>query len=299
MVFVNKINNNNINIVNIPQSPDSFSGKMLFMLLTMFVVGLLIAGIVYLIKLAQNCLQLQGYYEPFVSTAESTAAATNNYKKNLIERIQTIQQLNTELDNSVDAFNSNIQDTCEVYAQIEDIYVGNNSGPASEEEYNLPKEELDRRLARRKQGAKKRFQETRDMYGSTMNTPVYECFENPAASIPELEDELRSELKELEAKLQNVDSGIIGQNGQRLNSLLKFNNKYIKKSLQEMGNEKARLLEGFDTDADTLIQRADMAIHKANAIFGNITNEQTAVKKQQELVKEMTNTVSRVERGNI
>ena len=307
MVFGGKtINNNNNNIINIPK-PESLSGTILFMLLTMFVVGLLIAGVIYLIKLAQQCLEAQGYYEPFAS---SSVAET--YKKNLMERIQKIKQLNAVLDDSIDTFNDNVQDTCEVYAQVEDIYVGNNSGPTTEDEYNLPKEELDRRLARRKQSAKKQFKEARIIYGTTLNTPVYECFENPESASVQLEDELRAELQDLETKIQSVHVGSVGQKGDSLNALLKFNNKYIKKSLQEMGNEKAKLLEGFAgllppsenqplraLSGAALMRRADMAIIKANGIYGNVTDQHTAVKKQQELVKEITKTTSRVESGNI
>lgn len=308
MVFGGKtINNNNNNVINIPK-PEGMSGTIAYMLLTMFVVGLLIAGVVYLIKVAQQCLEAQGYYEPFASPS-----AAETYKQNLMERIQKIKELNSVLDDSIDTFNDNVQDTCEVYAQVEDIYVGNNSSPASEDEYNLPKEELDRRLARRKQSAKKRFQEARGIYGTSINTPVYECFENPASSsVPELEDELRVELQDLETKIQSVQVGSVGQKGDSLNALLKFNNKYIKKSLQEMGNEKARLLEGFDgllppsehpplqtVSGAALLKRADMAIIKANGIYGSITDQHTTVKQQQELVKEITKTTSRVESGNI
>ncbi len=309
MVFGGKQINNNIINNYIPITTDSIMGTILFMFLTMIVVALLIAGIVFLIKLAQQCLNLQesqGYYEPFASPSSA-----ETYKKELTSRLSKIKQLNEVLDDSIDTFNDNVQDTCEVYAQVEDIYVGNNSGPMTEDEYNLPKEELDRRLARRKQSAKKRFQDARSIYGTSINTPVYECFENPD-SIPDLEDELRTELEDLETKIQSVQIGTIGQKGDSLNALLKFNNKYIKKSLQDMGNEKARVLEGFagllppsenpplqTVSGTALLKRADMAINKANAIYANITTQQQTVAQQQELVKEITKTTSRVESGNV
>jgi hypothetical protein len=144
---------------------------------------------------------------------------------------------------------------------------------------------------------------------------VYECFENSesADSIPELEEELRTELEDLEAKIQNVETGTVGKKGESLNALLKFNNKYIKKSLQDVANEKAKLIEGYagllppsensqlssDVSGIKLLKRADLAIMKANRIYGYITDQHTAVKKQQELVKEMNQTASRVESGNI
>jgi hypothetical protein len=304
-------NNNNINIGKmVPQ--ESLAGTIVFMFLTMFVVGLLITGVIYLIKIAQQCLEAKGFYEPFVSQS-----ATDSYKKNLMERIQKIKQINAILDDSIDTFNDNVQDTCEVYAQVEEIYVGNNSSPASEDEYSLPNDELNRRMTRRKQSAKKRFQEARTMYGASINTPVYECFENPASeSVADLEDELRSELEDLETKIQSVQKGTVGQKGDSLNALLKFNNKYIKKSLQEMGNEKSRLVEGFAgllppsenpplrtsesvVSGAALLKRADIALIKANAIYGNITDQQSAVNKQQELVKEINKTTSRIESGNV
>jgi hypothetical protein len=309
MVFGGKQINNNINNY-IPIPSNSIMGTLFFMLLTMFMVGLFIAGVVHLIDLAQHCLnsQGQGYYEPFASPA-----AAETYKKELTSRLTKLKQLNQVLDDSIDTFNDNIQDTCEVYAQVEDIYVGNNSGPTSEDEYNLPKDELDRRLARRKKSAQKRFQEARSIYSTTINTPVYECFENPTSqSIPDLEDDLRAELEDLETKIQSVEVGTVGQKSDSINALLKFNNKYIKKSLQEMGNEKARVLEGFGillppsmnpplqtVSGAALLKRADAAINKANAIYAGITTQQTTVKQQQELVKEITNTTSRIESGNV
>jgi hypothetical protein len=309
MVFGGKPINNGNNATNILQ-PGTLSGTIIFMLLTMFVVGLLITGIIYLINLAQQCLEAKGYYEPFISPS-----VDESYKKNLTERIHKIKQLNEVLDDSIDTFNDNVQDTCEVYAQVEEIYVGNNSSPVSEDEYSLPKEELTRRLDRRKQSAKKRFQDARGIYSVSINTSVYECFENPDTvtdSIPELEDDLRAELKDLETKIQSVEIGTVGQKGDSLNALLKFNNKYIKKSLQDMGNEKARIIEGFagllppsenpplhTVSGSSLLKRADMAIIKANGIYGGITDQHTTVKKQQELVKEITKTTSRIESGNI
>jgi hypothetical protein len=323
MVFGgNQINNNINNYIPIPSN--SFMGTLLFMLLTMFIVGILIAGVVHLINFAQHCLnsqgqgsqgsQGQGYYEPFASPVAAEAVeAVEAYKKELTGRLKQIKQLNQVLDDSIDTFNDNIQDTCEVYAQVEDIYVGNNSGPTSEDEYNLPKDELDRRLARRKKSAQKRFQEARSIYGTTINTPVYECFENPGPqSIPDLEDDMRAELEDLETKIQSVEVGTVGQKSDSMNALLKFNNKYIKKSLQEMGNEKARVLEGFGgllppsenpplqtVSGAALLKRADAAINKANAIYAGITTQQTTVNQQKELVKEITNTTSRVESGNV
>lgn len=293
MVFGGKpINNNGLNIPLLSlqklSKPENVKDTILFMFLTMFVVGLLIAGIIYLIKLAQQCLEAKGYYEPFAASSSSL-----HTPQQLRDRIQKIKELNAILDNSIDTFNTNVQDTCEVYAQVEDIYIGNNSGPNNEEEYNLPQQELDRRLARRKQSAKKRFQEAREIYGESIHTPVYECF---ATQTSDLEDELMYELEELETKIRSVENGTIGKKGDSLNALLKFNNKYIKKSLQEMGNQKAtQLLEGFAAAAQPdLLIRADTAIMKANAIYNNIMNQQSTVKKQGEMVKEITKTVSRI-----
>jgi archaellum component FlaF (FlaF/FlaG flagellin family) len=267
----------------------------------MFVVGLLIAGIVYLIKLAQNCLEATGYYESFTDTKQS------NYTQELKQRIQKIKELNTVLDASIDTFNDNIQDTCDVYAQVEDIFVGNNSTPNSDYEYNLPKAELDQILERRKQSAKKRFQEAKNIYGTSINTTVYECFTDTSdETIPDLEDELLIELRDLETKIHGVEVGSIGQKGNSLNALLKFNNKYIKKSLQQMGNEKARFIEGFDENpqlqqltGSELLIRADKAILKANKIYDEITDQHTSVQKQKELVKEITKAASRIESGDI
>lgn len=264
--------NNNNNFVN----TNSIKGNLIFIFLTLVAVSLLITGIIYLVKLAQSCLTRTGYYESFTNPVES--------------RLQEVKRMNQLLDESIDIFNSNVQDACEIYAQVEEVYVGNNSGPNTQEEYGLPQDELNRRLERRKHAAKKRFIEARTMYGASTNTPVYECFSD------QTRDELLDEVTDLEMKIKNIESSTVGRKGEELNSLLKFNNRYIKKSLQQMGNERARVIEGFN---DTLLARADAALAKAYVIYDFIMKQKKDVDTQTELANEMTKTVSRLQNGDI
>jgi hypothetical protein len=306
---MNYINLNNLNNLNKYISLPVYS-NIVYLILVLIGVSLFIAGVIYLIKLAQQCMTHTGYYEPFTTATKVT------YLKELKDRIQKVKDLNEVLDDSIDTFSDNVQDTCEVYAQVEEVYVGNNSAPATEEEYSLPKEELNKRLERRKELAKRRLKEARGLYGASIKTTVYECFDNPSTppeeSISDLEDELRSELEDLETKIQSVEIGPIGNKGSELNALIKFNNKYIKKSLEEMGNERARLIEGYaaplppseypplqTVSGIALIKRADTAINNANKIVGFVTQQSKTVKMQKELANELTKTSSRLQNGNV
>lgn len=277
--------NNNNNLFQTTKS--TIVGDIGFIFLTIFAVALLLTGLMYLVKVAANCVWNTGYYESFVD-----ATAIN-------ERLEKVKQLNIALDDAIEIFNDNVQDTCEVYARVEDVYVGNNSSP-KDDEFDLPDAELKARLERRKKAAKQRFHDARTLYGKSINTPIYECFSVRGES--DEEDELRSEVLDLETKLQSIQTGD-GMKSNSIDGLLKFNNKYIKKSLEEMGNERARHIEGFEDDSvltgQELLDRADKAIINGNKIYTFIKNQRQRVKTQQELANEMTQTVNRIQSGNI
>ena len=289
-------NNNNFNgFDNI--SSNNIGGQLLFVFLTIAIVALLIAGIVFLIRIAQHGLTNTGFYEPF----ESPQSAI--YVKQLQDRLEKAKQFNAALDADVDVFNQNIQDTCEIYAQVEDIYVENNSGPQSESEYQLPKDQLDKLLERRRAGTKKRFTDSRANYGEMMGRPVYECFENPqsvSVTVSEIETELVNELNTLERKIQNVKKGTFGKKADSIDTLLKFNERNISNSLKEMNKEKSRVVEGFVVmTGPALLKKADDLFNAVAQIHGKVDNQQSIIKSQKELVEEMKQTTARVSEGNI
>lgn len=274
------MNNYNNNII---QTGSSIVGDIGFIFLTIFAVALLITGLLYLVQVAKNCVWNPEYYEPFADAG-------------INDRLIKVTQLNRALDDAIEIFNDNVQNTCEIYARVEDIYVGNSSSP-KDDEFDLPDTELKARLERRKKAATKRFGDARTLYGKSINSPIYECFVGS-----DTEDELRSELLDLETKLQAIQMGDIGMKSSSIDGLLKFNNKYIKKSLEEMGNERAKRIEGFSDpvlSGKALLDRADKAIIRGNNVYAFITNQRQRVETQQELAKEMSQTVNRVQSGNI
>jgi hypothetical protein len=280
------MNNYNNNIFPIPSA--TIVGDIGFVFLTLVAVALLITGLVYIINVAKDCVWNTGYFEAFIDTTSAVK-----------ERLTKIKQLNSALDDAIEIFNSNVQDSCEVYARVEDVYVGNNSSP-KDDEFDLPDAELKARLERRKNAAKSRFRDARTLYGTSINTPIYECFVGGEAD--DTETELRSELQELETKLQAIQMGDIGMKSNSVDGLLKFNNKYIKKSLEEMGNERAKRIEGFadpGLSGQALLDRADKTIIRGNNVYAFITNQRQRVETQQELAKEMSQTVNRIQSGNI
>jgi hypothetical protein len=278
------MNNYNNNIFPIPSA--AIVGDIGFVFLTLLAVALLITGFAYLVNVAKDCVWNTGYFEPFIDSTK--------YESAVKERLIKIKQLNSVLDDAIEIFNSNVQDSCEVYARVEDVYVGNNSSP-KDDEFDLPDAELKARLERRKKAAKSRFRDARILYGTSINTPIYECFVGGEAD--DTETELRSELQELETKLQAIQMGDIGMKSNSIDGLLKFNTKYIKKSLEEMG------VEGFSDpvvlSGQALLDRADKAILLGNKVYAFIKDQRQRVEMQQELAKEMTKTVNRVQSGNI
>jgi hypothetical protein len=307
--------NNNFNFQNI--SSTNIGSQILFLFLTLFIVALLITGIVYLVKLAQQCLEYTGYYETF------TNPQPGQYGKQLQDQINKVKQLNMNLDDSVEIFTENIQNTCEVHKEIEDMFIENNATPKSDGEYQLPKDKLDNLLERRRLSAKKQFSESRNIFGKSRNAPVYECFTNPKSgpSVSELEDELRMELSLLVTKTLTILHGDIGKKYGSLDSLIAFNSKNITKSAREIAApKKENVVEGYEApcnnakvdckckpDEETkkddlvniaikdinkmsgedLLSRGRSEINVAELILKTIQTQQTAVNQQVKTMEEL------------
>jgi hypothetical protein len=313
---MNSLFRNNTNINNVVGGTTMFSAQLAYLILVMTGVALLIVGLVHLVKVAQQCLETTGYYEAFESPPPPTGGRDAK-EAQLKAYIQKAARLNTILEADVDTFTENIQDVCDVYAQVGDIYVENNSGPRSESEYSLPKATLDALLSRRRTASKQRFLEARSIYGQSQNTPVYECFTNPPpATRAELEDDLRTELVMLETKLQNIVSGSTGNKFASVGALQKFNEKYITKTAREMTESRDQMVEGYAPAAPaapaaspppavlsmtgaTLLAHADTVLQKAEQVHTAIVTQRDTAKKQLGLVEELKSTTSRLETGNI
>lgn len=324
MVFGGKTINNNNNVINIPK-PEGMSGTIAFMLLTMFVVGLLIAGVVYLIKLAQQCLESQGYYEPFASQQQQQPPQQEKEVQDLVSKAK---QVNMQLDESIDVFTETVQETCEVYKQVEDIYVENNSGPTSESEYKLPQDKLDKLLARRRESSKKRFKDAKTIFGQQKGT-VYECFANES-SVSSLEEDLRMELIMLNQTFFKLLNGDVSKKYSSINSLQEFNSKYLTKTTRDMAKEKEKVVEGYEAPNNNasvneaakkkskdeefleklqsdfqklsgkeLYNRARSDIAQAENAIKAIKDQNYKTKKQMELVEQMKETTDRLSEGNI
>lgn len=309
------MNNNNFNVLG-NLSSNSVGGQLISIFLTMIAVALLLAGLVYIIHIAQRCVTTRtGYYEPFESPPK--LSIPDDYAKKLQEQIAQIRQLNAELDNSIDVFSENIQNSCEVYSQVEDMFVENSGTPQSDIEYQLPKENLNKLLERRRAGAKKQFAESRTIYGQSRGAPVYECFSNPTppVSIPDLENTLRMELTTLATKMNNAQCGDVGKKYESIESLLSFNETKI-----PQGNKQNKqIVEGYaspnnnasvgckvdtkEQEADEritktkneiqalsgidLLNRGQVEIRRARQIIDMIQKQQSSVSKQVELVEQL------------
>jgi hypothetical protein len=262
------MNNNNLNMF-VQISPKSITGQLLFVLLTLIVVALLITGVVVLIQMARQCLEHTGYYEPF-----APSAVPENYASQLQERIQQVKQANLDLDAGIEIFTENTQNTCEVYTQIEDMYVENKGTPQSESEYQLPKDALNKLLERRRHSAKKQFQDSRTLFGQSRNAPVHECFANPTPE-SSLEDELRNEVTMLVTKRNNLVECGIGKKYMSLESLISFNTTHISNTAKDIANatKPAAVVEGYETPNNNAALMCDMKETKTDKQVNKLQDE--------------------------
>ena len=147
--------------------------------------------------------------------------------------------------------------------------------PTDETEYSLPKDVQEKRQAARKARAANNFQQEQKIY-VTVNKdkgPLYECFTDSEAALDDAihdeENNLSTELNKLYALLDSAEVRMAAVNGKKINSLLGFNEKYIKK-----GVDTAKSPDGFASPNETinLLSKADVLIGKAYTVHKMLEN---------------------------
>lgn len=207
------------------------------------------------------------------------------------QRIKALQTMRDTLTKDLEALDDAADAACDVTKQIEDSYVSNNSAPTDESEYQMPPDIQKERQQKRNIRTKKRFEDEKKRYSVLKNTdPIYECFED-AAKEKEKEDELRSELEDVQRILDTAEAKAVAAKGLRLQSLLGFNAGYLKKGV-------STVTEGFATGS-ALLAAADDLIAKGNAVHAEIVNITSAVKTQQAVAKGVFQKTQNLQNGKV
>ena len=209
------------------------------------------------------------------------------------QRIKALQTMRDTLTKDLEALDDAADAACDVTKQIEDSYVSNNSAPTDESEYQLPQDVQADRQQKRNARTKKRFEEEKKRYSVLKNTePIYECFEDKDADdTAAKEEELRSEIEDVQRILDTAEAKAVAAKGLRLQSLLGFNAGYLKKGV-------STVTEGFATGS-ALLAAADDLIAKGNAVHAEIVNITSAVKTQQAVAKGVFQKTQNLQNGKV
>jgi len=192
-----------------------------------------------------------------------------------------------QLDDSADA-------TCDITKDIEDNYVSNNSAPTDENEYQLPKDQQDARIKKRKQRAAERFKNEKKRFSAVKGiAPIYECFEN-AEKKGATEDDLRAVIVEVERLMDTAELKAAATKGQALESLMAFNAGYLKQGADAITEPFENQRTGQD-----LLDYADSLIAKGARLHNAVLIIVREVKKQQSVASAIFHKSQSIQNGQI
>jgi hypothetical protein len=254
-----------------------------------------IAGIVLFIQaVVPSCKEASNLppYESFASSADVNAPILSG-AKNRIERIRAVK---AQLEADLESLSTSADDVCAILKQVEDAYVQNSAAPSSEDEYSLPKDVQERRMADRRRRAVVGFKERQKQYVALNgNKPLYECFASNEEVANALDD-LNVEVKELTAIMDTAEVKMATVKGDQIRSLLGFNAGYLKKAIGGITAPAPK--EGF-ADSSKLFAKADELIGKALALHTMVVELRRDVELQQKAAGGVDRKAGDLMNGNV
>jgi septal ring factor EnvC (AmiA/AmiB activator) len=166
---------------------------------------------------------------------------SNNYSS-LRGRLKSLDSKIAKSSNKVDSIRSDIEglrpNICAILRQIDESVEGDYNSNIPEEEYKLPAEKQQQRVAERAKKAKLAISERKAIYvKNNNNIPILECFDDTLAEeIDSEKDAINADISLTEDSLNSLVSefsevkGLLG--GHKNNSYastLNYNDRYIKK----------------------------------------------------------------------
>ena len=243
-------------------------------------------------------------YEHFEDKAKNTIEAKEPKEPvdPIQSRIDKLKQLQDMMQGDLEHLDDSADATCDITKQIEDNYVANNSAPSDENEYQLPRDQQEARVKKRKQRAVGRFQTEKKRFSAIKKMqPLYECFEDAVAATKDAvaatkdavaatkdaagtkkqtatEDELREEIAEVERLMDTAELKAAATKGQALESLMAFNAGYLKKGADTITEsfENPRSGQGLLDYADSLINKGIKLHNAVLIIVGEVKKQQMA-----------------------
>jgi hypothetical protein len=267
------------------------AGSILFYLFSTIVSILAILSIVWFVRrMTRVSSRVGNVYEHF--EASSADGLLVEYTK----RIPQIRAIKEQLEHDMETLNDLADDTCNIMAQIQDTYVGNTAAPSDEEEYNLPQAQQKKLQENRRRRGILRFEEEKKQYMAlNQRKTILECFSADANDLAEAEQTLSDEVSELLTIIDSAEVRIAAEKGEKIDSLLGFNAKYLKKALD------TATVEGFfqELKGTALIAKADELIGKAITVHDKLVILKKKVAQQKLAVKSLTVQAANLEKGNI
>ncbi len=188
--------------------------------------------------------------------------------------------------------------TCSIVKDVEQGYIGARAAPTDESEYDLPKEEQEKRRVARESRAASSFAENRRVYASIRNSlvPMLECFQSEVVSDSEDDVNLRLACQELQTLLDNQEVLLQVQKSTQVQIALEFANKQLNRA------------EGFQTSSPShslatlrgpaLISAAQqLLLRELDLTIAILRNEQD-LKATQDRVKKQMYKASMIQKGN-
>ncbi len=290
--------------------------------------GILATGLFFLVRgIAMTAAAQPGYptsaaYEPFqvrltqenrepvvATTATTATTATKATEVGAIQRasevgqtvpvlLQQIQAAIRRIEENGEIILDQTDSTCSLVKDVEQGYVGARAAPTDDSEYDLPKEEQDKRRVAREARAAASFQENRRVYASLRNSvvPLLECFQTQVSEDSAEDLELRAACTELQTLLENQEVLLQVQKSTQVQIALEFANKQLNRA------------EGFQTAPSTrtlatlrgpaLIATAQQLLLRELDLYVAILRNEQELKATQDRVKKQMYKASLVQKGN-
>lgn len=249
---------------------------------------LLIVAIVTFVKRVVGKTRDGAVYEHF--EASSNDGLLIEYKK----RIPRVQSIKDQLEIDMESLNNMSDDTCNIMSQIQQIYVGNSVAPVEQEEYNLPEAEQKKLQESRKRRAILRFEHEKKQYMALNNKKtILECFSADQDDLAEAEQTLSDAVADLINIIDSAEVRLSARQGERIDSLLGFNAKYLKKALD------SATVEGFvqQLKGTELIAKADELIGQAITVHNKVLDLRKQVDQQKRAAKSLNVQAANLDNG--
>lgn len=202
--------------------------------------------------------------EQFASEYASSVKYYKNLNKRLDDLDGKILKSVARIDKIDTTFTSFQSDICYILNQVDDGIEGNYCSNVPEEEFNMTREEQEKRKKERRDKSKIYVKNLKAAFiESRGKTPMLECFANMNDSEKASLADYRSTLMDRISEVTNNLKGLKGTLDKLKNSLsekqiaiyyatLQYNDKYLKQMIEEMGKKK----EGF---ADVAAEQVTVA----------------------------------------